>query len=85
MQLGLTLKVVPEIQKYQTIALELSSRFTRLLKEEELPTGEKKPIFWTSSNETSIILNPGHSFMHITSSSKENFELITVLKASIKR
>ena len=84
-QLGLTLKVVPEIQKYQTIALDLSSHFTRLLKEEALPNGKKKPIFWTSSNETSIILNPGHSFMHITSSSKENFELITVLKASIKR
>ena len=45
--------------------------------EKILPSGEKEPVIWTTSNDTSILIGTDETFISLTTSSEEKHELIT--------
>ena len=84
-QLGLRVELLPKVEKYQVVSLKLSMSFSRLMDEKILPSGEKEPVIWTTSNDTSILIGTDETFISLTTSSEEKHELITFLNADIKR
>jgi hypothetical protein len=82
-KVGLTIELTPRVDLYETIALELNPKLTRLMGHEDYGQGTKIPVFWSWRINTSVTLGPDETMISRGASSLEKKELIVFIEASI--
>lgn len=81
--IGLTLTILPKVQKNNFIALEISSKLTRLLGHEEFAPGVRLPKFWSNKINTSVLIEPTQTLIIRNTSSVPKNETIMLIQTSI--
>ena len=82
--IGLTLSILPKVQKNNFIALEISSKLTRLLGHEEFAPGVRLPKFWSNKVETSVLIEPNQTLVIRNTSSEPKKEIIMFIYTSLQ-
>ena len=82
-EIGMMIDLTPRIEKYETIALELSPKLTRLTGHEEYGQGIKIPVFWSWQINTAVTLGLNETMISRGASSEEKKEIIVFIEASI--
>jgi len=82
-EVGLRIDLTPRVEKYQTIALELMPKLTRLVGHEEYGQGTKIPVFWSWKINTSVTLGLDETMISRGASSEERKEIIVFIEASL--
>lgn len=80
--IGLTLTILPKVQKNNFIALEISLKLTRLLGHEEFATGVRLPKFWSNKLNTSLLIEPTQTLIIRNTSSVPKNEIIMLMQTS---
>lgn len=82
-EIGLIIDLTPRVEKYETIALELLPKLTRLIGHEEYGQGIKIPVFWSWKISTAVTLGLNETMISRGASSEEKKEIIVFIEASV--
>jgi len=82
--IGLKLTILPKVQKNNFIALEISSKLTRLLGYEEFAPGFRLPKFWSNKVNTSVLIEPDQTLVVRNTSSEPKKEIIMLIHISLQ-
>ncbi|MFL2913746.1 MAG: hypothetical protein ACJZ64_03810 [Opitutales bacterium] len=84
-EVGLTINLIPKLEKYETTALELSPEISRLNGFKNYGHGIEVPIFWTWKINTAVVLGSNETMVARGASSKEGQEILMFIETSILR
>lgn len=82
--IGLTFTILPKVQKNNFIALEISSKLTRLLGHEEFAPQVRLPKFWSNKVNTSVLVEPTQTLVIRNTSSEPKKEIIMLIQTSLQ-